>query len=397
VLEILLGGVRGLLSARFYSAVHRQGFFSFKRCEGQGLGLKVVKYLLMRWKGFIFRRPYLVLLALLLGCVPSLPTPELPKEVVEAERLRQRKLALFAYLDRLERLLRVSDRLLIAASPFCKDQRPVFGFSVHDRTCYREEDLGLLSERFRIGDGITVWYVHPELPAGVAGLRPNDRILKVNSREPRGIKEFVEVLRSSYELELVVEREGEVLHLRVQAQRGCNCEVHLVQDDSLNAWAAPGGKVYVTTGLMRFIHDEDELAFVLGHELSHHVLGHLAKRTVNVLLGTLLDVLVSGVSGVPTRGVFQQLGALVFSEEFEKEADYLGTYLAARAGYDVRKAPDFWRRMAVEFPQAISKAFLATHPSTPERFTLVEKAVEEIERKRQTGEELVPTKLKKHP
>lgn len=332
---------------------------------------------------------------LLFGCAPSLPTPQVSREYVEAERLRQRQLALFAHLDRLKRLLGVWERLLTGSSAFCKTHRPVYGFSVHDRTCYREEDVRLLSERYRVGEGITVWYVNPELPAGKAGLRPNDRILKVNSKEPKGIREFLEALKGAYSAELLVERDGEVFTVRLQAEKGCDYEVFLVQDDSVNAWAAPGGRVCVTTGLMRFIKDDDELAFVVGHELSHHILGHLAKKTVNVLLGTVLDILVSVAGGIPTQGVFQQLGALVFSEEFEKEADYLGTYLAARAGYDVKKAPDFWRRMAVEFPQAISKAFLSSHPSTPERFALVEKAVQEIELKRQKGEELVPSELKK--
>lgn len=337
-------------------------------------------------------------LGLLFGCAPSLPTPQVPREYVEAERLRQRQLALFAYLERLRRLSGVSDRILIAAFPFCKAHRPIYGFSVHNRSCYREEDARLLSERYRLGEGLTVLYVEPGLAAGKAGLRPNDRILRLNSKEPKGIKDFLEVVRRSYVIELLVERDEEVFPLRLESQRGCDYEVCLIQDDSVNAWAAPGGKVYVTSGLMRFIEEDDELAFVVGHELSHHILGHLAKKTVNVLLGTVLDILVSAAGGIPTRGVFQQLGALVFSEEFEKEADYLGTYLAARAGYDVKKAPDFWRRMAVEFPQAISKAFLSTHPSTPERFALIEKAVQEIELKRQMGEELVPSELvKKRP
>lgn len=332
---------------------------------------------------------------LLFGCAPSLPTPQVSREYVEAERLKQKQLALFSYLERLKRLTAVSERLLVASAPLCKTHRPVYGFSVHDRSCYREEDVRLLSEHYRVGEGVTVWYVNPDLPAGKAGLKPNDRILRVNSKELKGIRDFLEVVRKSYRVELEVEKEGEVFTARLEAERGCGYEVYLVQDDSVNAWAAPGGRVYVTAGLMKFIQDDDELAFVIGHELSHHILGHLAKKTMNIVLGTIVDILVSAAGGVPTQGVFQQLGALVFSEEFEKEADYLGTYLAARAGYDVRKAPDFWRRMAVEFPQAISKTFLSTHPSTPERFALVEKAVQEIELKKQRGEELVPSELKK--
>jgi len=111
----------------------------------------------------------------------------------------------------------------------------------------------------------------------------------------------------------------------------------------------------------------------------------------NVILGSIIDILITSVTGVDTQGTFQQLGGVIYSKQFEREADYLGTYIAARGGYDISDAAEIWRRMAVEFPNAISETFLATHPSTPERFLIIEKTVKEIKEKKLKGEPILPS------
>lgn len=335
----------------------------------------------------------LFLLLILGGCAPSLKEiPEVSKEVIEAERLKQRKIALFTYLERKERLNNVWYNLLVGAAPFCeKNLSSLYGFEVHNNKMYKEEDIKLLNEKYLVEGNFTVWYLHPELPAAKAGLQINDKILKINSKEPKEIEEFIEIIKNSKEIELVVERKGEVLNFKIQPVKGCNYSVYLIFDESINAWAAPQGKVFVTTGLMRFLQSEKELAFVLGHELAHHVLGHITKKMGNVILGSIIDILIAATTGIDTQGAFQQLGALVYSKEFEKEADYIGTYIAARGGYDIRDAAEIWRRIAAEFPQGIDKSFLATHPSTPERFVFIEKTAQEIEEKKIKGEPLIPS------
>ena len=74
----------------------------------------------------------------------------------------------------------------------------------------------------------------------------------------------------------------------------------------------------------------------------------------------------------------------------DTDADYVGLYLAARAGYEIRTAVDFWRRMAVEPPGSIGESMLSSHPSSPERSAGLEQAVREIEAKRRAGQPLVP-------
>ncbi|MCU4138944.1 MAG: Outer membrane protein chaperone/metalloprotease BepA/YfgC [Thermodesulfobacteria bacterium] len=342
----------------------------------------------------LIRLIFIILVVFISRCAPTLKeVPEVPKEAIEAERLKQRKLALFTYFERKERLNNVWYNLLIGAVPFCKNNlRPIYGFEIHDKKMYKKEDIKLLREKYFLNDKPTVWYVHPKLPAKIAGLKVNDKILKINGKEPKNAQEAMEIIKRSKKLDLVIERNGKVLNLTIMPSKGCNYEVYLIFDESINAWAAPQKKVFVTTGIMRFVKTEKELALILGHELSHHVLGHITKKMGNVILGSIIDILIAAVTGVDTQGTFQQLGGVIYSKQFEREADYLGTYIAARGGYDISDAAEIWRRMAVEFPNAISETFLATHPSTPERFLIIEKTVKEIEEKKLKGEPLLPSK-----
>jgi predicted Zn-dependent protease len=130
--------------------------------------------------------------------------------------------------------------------------------------------------------------------------------------------------------------------------------------------------------MMRFVEDDLELSLVISHELAHNVMNHVGAKKKNLILGTLLDIIAAGL-GVNTQGVFGTLGVQAYSKEFEEEADYVGLYIMALSGLDIENAPNFWRRMAAVHSDSISYA--TTHPSTPHRFVLLEKTVQEINQK----------------
>lgn len=174
------------------------------------------------------------------------------------------------------------------------------------------------------------------------------------------------------------------------APDNCNFPVLLVEDQDINAFA-DGEKVYIPVGMIRFVENDDELALVVGHELAHNILTHTNKKFGNAVLGTLVDVLVLATTGVDTGGAFGDVGARAYSQGFESEADYLGLYITARAGYDIDRATMLWRRMAIEHPSAIIKTYNGTHPSTPERFTSLSAAADEIKSKQTSGLALLPT------
>jgi len=177
------------------------------------------------------------------------------------------------------------------------------------------------------------------------------------------------------------------------ASRNCQYRFKVEKSKDINAYA-DGNNVTVTTAMMSFTTD-DELAVVIGHELAHNIMEHVSKIERNAVLGgvtgLLLDV-VAATQGIDTGRGFSrtgaQMGVVRFSPNFEEEADYVGLYILAIAGYPIDKAPAFWRKMSGENPNAIDMR--GTHPTNPERYLLLEKTVAEIKRKQSQGLVLIP-------
>lgn len=162
-------------------------------------------------------------------------------------------------------------------------------------------------------------------------------------------------------------------------------EYLLIQDDKqVNAFALPGGKVAVYTGILPVTKDENGLAAVLGHEIGHVVARHGGERVsqqmgVNVAVETLAG-LSSGNPAV-VQSVSALLGAgasvgvlLPWGRAQESEADHLGLILMAKAGYDPHAARDLWVRMAELASKTGGKPpeFLSTHPSEATRITQIQ-------------------------
>lgn len=337
-------------------------------------------------------------LLILSGCTPVLKQPELPKEEIEIEREKQKEIALNTLIERRIRLYKVGFPLLKGAVNFYNKKPTVsLGILVHSTKNYKKEELPIVKKKYRIEDAPTILYVHPDFGASFAGLKENDKILEINKRKvdnPEIISKILNEMNvSSESVEIKVERDGEILKFNVPITKICPFSFVLYLDpqmsDSINAFT-DGQTIYVTPGLLRFIQNDNELALVLSHEIAHAVLEHVQKTIGNRILGTIFDIVIIATTGINTQGIFGEIARLVFSKEFEKEADYLGTYIAAVSGYDISNAADFWRKIAVEYPGSTKDVFLATHPSTPERYILIEKTIEEIFEKKEKGLPLIP-------
>ena len=162
-------------------------------------------------------------------------------------------------------------------------------------------------------------------------------------------------------------------------------EYRLIQDDKqVNAFALPGGKVAVYTGILPVTKDENGLAAVLGHEIGHVVARHGGERMsqqmgANVVVETLAGL--SSGNPLVVQSVSAALGAgasvgvlLPWGRAQESEADHLGLILMAKAGYDPHAARDLWVRMAELSAKGSGKPpeFLSTHPSDATRITQIE-------------------------
>ena len=155
-------------------------------------------------------------------------------------------------------------------------------------------------------------------------------------------------------------------------------EFNLVQDNQVNAWCMPGGKIVVYEGLLPVTQDEASLAIVMGHEIAHAVARHSAERLSNAYKeqygAAALSALLSG-AGVSTGwqqliGIVHQYGGQIlvsgFSRKQESEADHIGLIFAAMAGYDPEVAVNFWQRISSATGGGSSSIF-ADHPSDAQR------------------------------
>jgi predicted Zn-dependent protease len=156
-------------------------------------------------------------------------------------------------------------------------------------------------------------------------------------------------------------------------------EFKVIDDDKMaNAFALPGGKVAVYTGLLPYTKTEAGLAFVLAHEVAHAIARHGGERMSQQLLVQLgqegLNLAVGSQSQVAVQAINQAYGVAAtvgvlfpFSRAQESEADHIGLILMAKAGYDPREAPNFFESMQAARKGGGPPAFLSTHPADEQR------------------------------
>jgi len=176
-------------------------------------------------------------------------------------------------------------------------------------------------------------------------------------------------------------------------------QVNVIEDEQVNAFCMPGGKMGIYTGLLNKINPtDDELAQVMGHEISHALANHGAEKMSNQILGQIVVAAV-GVAAVSSGndGSYNNnrqraaqdlaaLGALAFitlpnSRTAETEADKMGVEIAAQAGFNPASAISIWEKMMNESGQRARGDFWSTHPSPPNRidaFKALQEPMQEI-------------------
>ncbi|MFP4540844.1 MAG: M48 family metallopeptidase [Opitutales bacterium] len=203
------------------------------------------------------------------------------------------------------------------------------------------------------------------------------------------MKEQATLSRNS-EYNALVSRVGERIVAQVEGEiPHAQWEFVVFEDEAINAFVMPGGKVGVNTGLLKLVENEDQLAAVLGHEATHLLFDHANQRLSAATyrewgaagLAILTDeyevsneaqALILGAYGFGT----EVGGLLPFSRSHETEADLEGLKIAARAGYDPRAAVEFWRLVAGRGGDQ-PPALLSTHPSHGNRIERLQEAMPE--------------------
>ncbi len=155
-------------------------------------------------------------------------------------------------------------------------------------------------------------------------------------------------------------------------------EYNMVRDSLVNAWCMPGGKIVFYTGILPVAQNETGIAAIMGHEVAHALANHGQQRMSYAGLQSLGALTV----GIATKDQSQEerdkfmraygvgstvLGILPYSRKHESEADKIGIYLMAIAGYNPELAPELWVRMKQHAEGAAPPEFLSTHPSHDSR------------------------------
>lgn len=157
---------------------------------------------------------------------------------------------------------------------------------------------------------------------------------------------------------------------------GYEWQFTLIKSKELNAWCMPGGKVAFYSGILPVCQNEAGIATVMGHEITHALAGHSAEQMSQAMIAQYGGAIAgSAITNNQWKNIFNrlypvgaQVGMLSYGRKMELEADEIGLYLMALAGYDPQEAVNFWGRMQqATAGQQTPPEFLSTHPNPGNR------------------------------
>jgi len=264
------------------------------------------------------------------------------------------------------RLSAIAYRIGAASAPMCSHKEVASGLILHDLTQYDPEVRSAVSSAFSLGDGFGVLQVIPGSVADNAGFRVDDEIIRVNNikvddpavanvhKSYDRTDRFLAMLSgtlSTGPADLVVRRKGQLLHLQLRGQSSCGGGLILTNSSELNAWS-DGSHVVITTGMAALADSQDEIAFVIAHEMAHNILGHSTEKA---------------------RGIF---GGIAQTKQEEMEADSFAVTLMHEAGYDPEGGISFLHKVSRRLWWAIS----LDHPGFGRRIQIVSSAITALRR-----------------
>ena len=221
---------------------------------------------------------------------------------------------------------------------------------------------------------------------------PSSQMISLSAESYTKVLDENQLSSNSFEVNRV-QRVGENLTRAVEAYlkqnnleayiEGYDWQYNVIVSEELNAWCMPGGQIAFYEGILPVCADENGIAVVMGHEIAHAVAQHGNERMSQQLLINLGGIALSEALKTKREetinlallafGVGSKVGVeLPFSRTHEAEADELGLYFMAMAGYDPQTAPDFWQRMQAR-GESRPPEFLSTHPDPANRIENLKK------------------------
>lgn len=286
------------------------------------------------------------------------------------------------------RVATISYQLATRNTELCREHANWSGLTFHDLNQYGPPFRQQVSASFDLGEDNrpAILAMVKGSPADLAGLRENETILAVNgvplSAQPlekkasyRSIGIFnslMEAALAAGSVELTTRGGAGVRTVTLKGVPGCASRVEVGAGTSLNA-GADGQIVQVSAAIVDFVKSDDELGVLTAHEMAHNILHHRERLDAQKI----------------SRGFLSNFGrSAARIKVTEVEADYVGLYLAARAGYDISAGASFWKRLGNRVGLGIFHG--ATHPSWGARQEMVRATIAEIAGKEAAGQPVVP-------
>ncbi len=265
------------------------------------------------------------------------------------------------------RVANIAWRLQTENAAICTNKTNLVGLSVQALSQYPKSQQAAARMQLSLNRQVAIAAIVPKSPAARAGLKIGNAILAINDVEtpvvladdgyaPVGkVEDMLDAAMVRPTIKLRIAHEGNARDVVLSGQSGCASRVQIIAGKSINA-GADGRYVQINARMIEFVASDDELAVIMGHELAHNVLRHIALKTP--------------------------------SKQAEYEADRLGVWLMARAGYDVDAVVPFWTR----FEKRTNAGIFAdgTHPSPKKRLAAVARAVAELKVQQVAGQPLIP-------
>ena len=231
--------------------------------------------------------------------------------------------------------------------------------------------------------GILFWFsgchTVPHTGRSALHLVPTKQLTSMASQQFERLKREKPISRNA-NYNAMLRRVGErIAHVAAPDMPNAQWEFVVFDDpEQVNAFAMPGGKVAVYSGIFKVAKTENDLAVVVGHEIAHVSAGHGNERVSQQLLAAggamALQLGMDDADSLDQQMLMAAYGAgtsvgliLPFSRKHESEADEIGLIYAAKAGYDPRAAVGFWKRMEAQKTGFTPPEFLSTHPSDSTR------------------------------
>ena len=286
-----------------------------------------------------------------------------------------------------QRAATIGYRLQTHGLPFCSHQTNLPGWVVQDAGQYRADFRVAAEQLYHLDQGPAISALVAGAPAEAAGLKVGDVLQSVNGKAleqqapaehkavATGYTQLIDTLDAAFAagpVDLGILRDGRPMAVHLAGARGCASDIQVDISSSFNA-DADGKTVAVSLAMLRYADIDDGLGFVMGHELSHDILGH----------AEMLD------SEHVKRGLLRSIGKnRTRILDTERQADYLGIYLAAAAGYDLDTVDAFWRRYTRDHGLGIFGD--GTHLGDHSRIRFIEATIAEVKAVRIQGLPLTP-------